>query len=100
MVDAIPIPGLPAGLLPLAGGGPQTCGFALWDPSTPGVQAAPPGATACQSILAAGDNRRAVLSPDNRYIAADDGAGNLRLWAFDPTAVAVTPMCVGTCNGL
>lgn len=38
-----------------------------------------------------------ILSPDGRFIAADEGFGSLRLWGIDASLPAVTPECTGNC---
>ena len=38
-----------------------------------------------------------LLSPDGRFIAADDGFGNLRLWGIDSSLPAISPECSGEC---
>lgn len=38
-----------------------------------------------------------LLSPDGRFIAADDGFGNLRLWGIDSSLPAIPPECSGNC---
>jgi len=37
------------------------------------------------------------LSPDGRFIAADDGFGNLRLWGIDSSLPVIPPQCSGEC---
>ena len=38
-----------------------------------------------------------ILSPDGRFIAADDGFGNLRLWGIDSSLPPRPPECSGEC---
>lgn len=38
-----------------------------------------------------------ILSPDGRFIAADDGFGNLRVWGIDANLPAIPPECSGDC---
>jgi WD40 repeat protein len=93
----IALPGMP--IPPMNLGGTSVCGFALWNPSSPGAYAVPTPAEGCQAAVVTGDSRRAVISPDGRWVAADDGAGQLRVWAVDPTAAAIPPTCLGKCPG-
>jgi WD40 repeat protein len=85
--------------LPLLSLGPATCGFALWDPVHAGAYAIPASSGPCESAIAAGDSHRVVLSSDDRVLAADDGAGDLRVWSVDPSAAVVAPICLGDCGG-
>jgi WD40 repeat protein len=90
---------IPGFTLPLLTAGPSTCGFALWNPTAAGALAVPTGAGICETAIASGDSHRVVISPDDRFLAADDGSGDLRVWAVDPTAAAVAPICLGDCQG-
>jgi len=96
----IALPGIPLPPLALSGSGiTPTCGFFLWDPTGPGAFAIPAPSDGCQDPITAGDAARAVISRDGSLIAADDGSGNLRVWAVDPTAAPTVPICVGKCPG-
>jgi WD40 repeat protein len=92
----LPIPGLP--LSPVGPGGTFGCGFALWDPTMAGAYAITAPASGCQAGTTVGDGRRAVISSDGTLVAADSGAGNLRVWDVDPTAAPVQQTCLGTCT--
>ncbi len=95
----IAMPGIPLPPSALSGSGfTSTCGFFLWDPTTPGAFAIP-ASDGCQNPITAGDGARAVVSRDGTLIAADDGSGNMRVWAVDPTAAPATPTCLGKCPG-
>ena len=92
----ISLPGVP--IPPVGLGGALACGFALWNPAMPGAYSIsnPPGG--CQSPTAMGDSGRAAVSPDGTLVAADDGAGNLRVWDVDAPAATFEPACLGTCQ--
>jgi hypothetical protein len=90
---------VPGVAIPIPSYGTPTCGFALWDPTVPGAYVSPLGSGGCPVPLIMGDGRRAVISPDDHLIAADNGAGELRLWAVDPAAESVPPICLGKCAG-
>lgn len=92
-----PMPGFSLPNLGAAGEGP--CGFALWNPQTPGYYAYQPPAGTCEDPINFGDGQRATISPDGDWIAADDGGGQLRIWGVDPAAPASDPVCIGTCGG-
>ncbi len=38
-----------------------------------------------------------ILSPDGRFIAADDAFGNLRVWGIDASQPGIAPECFGDC---
>jgi hypothetical protein len=90
------MPGLP--LPPVTLGGTFACGFALWNPTTPGAYGITAPLMGCQALTAMGDSRRVVVSPDGALVAADDGAGDLRVWGVDATAAPVEATCMGTCQ--
>jgi WD40 repeat protein len=90
------LPGMPLPSFNMSG--TPSCGFALWDPSMQGAYSItnPPGG--CQAPTANGDQERAVVSPKGTLVAADDSAGNLRVWGVDAAAAPIEPACLGTCQ--
>lgn len=79
------------------------CGFALADIETGLVYFSPPmlfdecaGPPYMYSMGARGVQPQ-ILSADGRFIAADDGFGNLRLWWIDASLPTTPPECSGQC---
>jgi len=79
------------------------CGFALADMESGQTFFSPPmlydECTGPQYMYDMGSRgiQPQILSPDGRFIAADDGYGNLRLWGVDSSLPAIPPECSGGC---
>ena len=80
------------------------CGFALAEIEADRVYFSPPmlydECTGPQYMYSMGSRliQPQVLSTDGRFIAADDGFGNLRLWWIDASLPATPPACSGECS--
>lgn len=80
------------------------CGFALADIEADRIFFSPPmlydECTGPQYMYDMGGRgiQPQILSPDGRFIAADDGFGNLRLWGIDSSLTAMPPECSGECQ--
>jgi hypothetical protein len=79
------------------------CGFALADIEADRIFFSPPmlydACTGPEYLydMAGRGIQPQILSPDGRFIAADDGFGNLRLWGIDSSLPAIPPGCSGEC---
>lgn len=80
------------------------CGFALSDIEADRIFFSPPmlydECAGPQYMYGMGGRgvQPQILSPDGRFIAADDGFGNLRLWGIDSSLPARPPECSGECQ--
>jgi WD40 repeat protein len=79
------------------------CGFALADLEANRIYFSPPMLyDACAGPeymfdMGLSELAAQILSPDGRFIAADDGFGNLRVWGVDASQPALAPECSGDC---
>lgn len=79
------------------------CGFALSDIDAGRIFFSPPmlydKCTGPQYMydMGSSDIQPQKISPDGRFIAADDGSGNLHLWGIDSSQPAIPPECSGKC---
>ncbi len=78
------------------------CGFALADLEAKTTYFTPPmlfdDCAASPYMYDMGLTHQAkILSPDGRFIAADDAFGNLRVWGIDASQPPIAPECSGDC---
>ncbi len=79
------------------------CGLALADMEAVRIYFSPPmlydDCAGPQYMYSMGSRgiQAQILSPDGRFIAADDGFGNMRLWWIDASLPASPPECSGEC---
>lgn len=78
------------------------CGFALADMQANQIFFSPPmlfdECTSPDYMYDTEPTRMSkILSPDGRFIAADDGFGNLRVWGIDSSVPPIPPECSWEC---